>query len=181
MYRAGIVTLSIILKLMVGRVFALVAYYCCWNYWRCASKVEQIFHNWTQFVFVWLFLLYQTLNNYLSLLMNSGNSNIEDILILSWDCYMMSFTYRYLILLQPVSNYVTNLDNRNPSVWSFLFAFSGGWEKRSMKGVDNEIKHPFISCDYDIAPKSSRFMKITRWQYIFIFDQQVLISINCND
>jgi len=112
---------------------------------------------------------------------NSGKSNIEDILILSWDCYMMSFTYRYLILLQPVSNYVTNLDNRNHSVWSFLFAFSGGWEKRSMKGVDNEIKHPFISCDYDIAPKSSRFMKITRWQYIFIFDQQVLISINCND
>ena len=64
MYRAGIVTLSIILKLMVGRVFALVAYYCCWNYWRCASKIEQIFHNWTQFVFVWLFLLYQSLNNY---------------------------------------------------------------------------------------------------------------------
>ena len=116
----------------------------------------------------------------LSLLMNSGNSNIEDILILSWDCYMMSFTNRYLILLQPVSNYVTNLDNRNPSVWSFLFAFSGGWEKRSMKGVDNDIKRPFISRDYDIAPKSSRFMEITRWQYIFIFDQQVLISINCN-
>ena len=52
MYRAGIATLSIILKLMVGRVFALVAYYCCWNYWRCASKIEQIFHNWTQFFFV---------------------------------------------------------------------------------------------------------------------------------
>ena len=109
------------------------------------------------------------------------NLDIEDITILSWDCWMMKFTYIYLILLQPVSNYVTNLDNRNHSVWSFLFAFSGGWEKRSMKGVDNEIKHPFISCDYDIAPKSSRFMKITRWQYIFIFDQQVLISINCND
>ena len=50
MYRAGIATLSIILKLMVGRVFALVAYYCCWNYWRCASTIQQIFHNWTKFV-----------------------------------------------------------------------------------------------------------------------------------
>ena len=80
MYRAGIVTLSIILKLMVGRVFALVAYYCCWNYWRCASKIEQIFHNRTQFVFCFVIFIVSIASQ-----LFWNHFDIEDISILSWD------------------------------------------------------------------------------------------------
>ena len=109
MYRAGIVTLSIILKLMVGRVFALVAYYCCWNYWRCASKIEQIFHNRTQFVFCFVIFIVSIASQLFLILTSKtyrsypGIAKWWTLLIDIWSCYNLFLTMSQIWIIEIIA------------------------------------------------------------------------------